>query len=123
MSESVIVVVREGDDARRGEMWVLQAPQEAATLVESLLEAGLEEDRIRVFAGGEMQMRVTLKPLVSLLGDAGPNEELKDERAQEAHVEEADAGESRDAERPSRQQQEDAYIRNGVRFSSQFRSD
>ena len=53
MSTKTLVVVYEQDDDKRGEITIVENPQKAARVVETLLEAGFERDRIRIFTGGE----------------------------------------------------------------------
>ena len=45
MSEAVIVVVSDLDDAKHGEINVVENLQKAARLVETLLEAGFDQTR------------------------------------------------------------------------------
>ena len=51
MSEKIIVLVSDRGDSKHGEVSVLDDPQKAERLVETLLEAGFEPERIRVFTG------------------------------------------------------------------------
>ena len=70
MGNNVIVLVSDLDNAIRGEINVLQDESEATRLVESLIESGFEQERIRVFVGDELQMQVRHRPVVSLSADA-----------------------------------------------------
>ena len=65
MAANTIVMVLDADDQKRGEMHVLGTSHEAERLVESLLESGLPQDRLRVFSADLMQMTVVSKPIVS----------------------------------------------------------
>ncbi len=58
MSEQVMVIVADLDDPKHGEINVVESVHKGARLVETLLEAGFDEARIRVFSGAEMDMRV-----------------------------------------------------------------
>ncbi len=69
MTTRVIVLVADRNDPRHGEITIRDNTAEAERLVETLLEAGIEQDRIRVFAGGEMDAQVTHRPVVALVVD------------------------------------------------------
>lgn len=109
----ILVTVLDTDDLNRGEITVLDRVERAERYLESLLEDGLDQNRIRVFLASEVEMRVTHKPVVSLggerLGDAqagagtGPTAEGEDSGG---------GGDTQEGE---------PYVRNGVRFSSLFR--
>lgn len=118
MSEAVIVIVSDLDDAKHGEINVVENLQKAARLVETLLEAGFDQTRVRVFSGDELDMRVRHRPVVALVtGDQPPD------GASEAvdHHEKRTTTAATKAE--SRKQEVEAapYERNGVRFSTAFR--
>jgi len=72
MSGKTIVMIYDQDDNKHGEISVMESPQKAARLVETLLEAGFERDRIRVFTGDEMGMQVTHRPVVALVNGGAP---------------------------------------------------
>jgi hypothetical protein len=55
------------DDPKRGEMNVVNDSREAEQLVESLLQSGLVQDRIRVFSASPMDVKVVHRPVVSLV--------------------------------------------------------
>jgi len=123
MSEKTIVMILEQADDKRGEISILDDAHKAARLVETLLEAGFEQDRIRVFTGGEMEMQVTHRPVVALVGgDAPPVEQdsaIDGPAEPEAETEEA-------LPRAKAELQEAGAsvtpgFKDGVRFSSLFR--
>src|ERR1700680_4128440 len=70
MLNKVIVMVSDLDDASHGEINVLDGPELAAHFVETLLESGFEQERVRVFGGDELQMQVHQRPVVSLISNA-----------------------------------------------------
>lgn len=70
MAHNVIVLVSDLDNAIRGELNVLENVEEATRLVETLIESGFEQERIRVFLGDEMQMEIRHRPVVSLASDS-----------------------------------------------------
>jgi hypothetical protein len=72
MAASTIVMVLDLDDPKRGEMNVVNDPREAELLVESLLQSGLHQERIRVFTGAPMEVKVVNRPMVSFV-DAVPD--------------------------------------------------
>src|SRR3990172_3244659 len=88
MSEPVMVIVADLDDAKHGEINVVESTQKAARLVETLLEAGVDQGRIRVFSGGEMDMRVRHRPVVAIVSgnEAAANVETEEEVAAEQPV-------------------------------------
>jgi hypothetical protein len=63
--------VGDPDDPQRGEITLMENLTKAARLVEALLEAGFEKERIRVFSGSEEHVHVTYRPVVSFLGVDG----------------------------------------------------
>jgi len=128
MSEQVMVIVADLDDPKHGEINVVEGVQKGARLVETLLEAGFDQARIRVFSGAEMDMRVRHRPVVALVGG--------DATGEVGHSEDAasnkDSGNSEDASKrtvgagtkaEARKEEVAAqhYERNGVRFSTAFR--
>jgi len=129
MSGKIIVLVSDLDDASHGEVNLMESPDQAAHFVETLLESGFEQERIRVFGGEEMAMQVHHRPVVSLMNSTGrgrKEEPLQEEAPQSQ--EEQEAEEVRVAA-PARartlEYQEVAaaepFVRNGVRFSSMFK--
>jgi len=72
MAASTLVMILDLDDPKRGEMNVVNTPQEAERLVESLLESGFNQERIRVFTADSMEMKVVSKPVVSLIAAGQP---------------------------------------------------
>jgi len=66
MVDKFVLVVSDETDERHGEISVLDTAQKAERLVETLLEAGFEQNRIRVFTGSEAEFVTTYRPVVSL---------------------------------------------------------
>ena len=118
MSESVMVIVADLDDAKHGEINVVESPQKAARLVETLLEAGFDQGRIRVFSGGEMDMRVRHRPVVALV--SGDETEASVETDAEVTAEQPVASSAK-AETSKEAIAADLYQRNGQKFSTAFR--
>ena len=71
MAASTIVMVLDLDDPKRGEMNVVNDPQDAERMVESLLESGLVQERIRVFSASALEVKVVNRPVVSFIDAAG----------------------------------------------------
>lgn len=93
----------------KGEISFFDDAGEAATQAESLLEAGYEQDRIRIFSSDEMEMHVAHKPVVSLTGaDSGATD------SEEASANTDDNG-------ASEGQGEVPGVKDGVRLSSMFK--
>jgi hypothetical protein len=102
---ATIVLIADQDDPKRGEIVTLDDAGEAERLIGGLLEDGCEQDRLRVFGGSEMDMRIAQRPVVALSAD---------------DVEELDAAtaETVDGEATP----DAAFVRDGVRFSSLFKT-
>ena len=66
MSNKFLLVASDESDRKQGEISVLDAAHETERLVETLLEAGLDQERIRVFTGSEAEFVTTYRPVVSL---------------------------------------------------------
>jgi hypothetical protein len=121
-------MVSDLDDAIHGEINVLQSQEEATRLVETLLESGFEQERIRIFVGDEMQMEVRHRPVVSLsTTDTGrtSKEDTPPAKAPEAPDSQEEEPVTVSARARSLHFEEVAaepFIKNGVRFSSLFRA-
>jgi len=124
MAGTIVVMVLEQDDPNRGEIKFLRDSSDAARLAEGLIESGIETERIRVFDASELAMRVAHRPVVSLGTDESDYASapvLEDEPEPVAVL----AGGVED-ELPAQDGQsfsEEPLVRNGVRFSSLFKSD
>lgn len=125
MTRKIIVLVSDLDDAKHGEITALDSAQNAARLVETLLEAGFDTERIRVFNSEEMEMQVTHRPVVALIdgsaevgapeGEEAPAEApARTEKRREAM---ASAVSAAHAAEPASV----PFHKDGVRFSSLFR--
>ncbi len=67
MDETIIVLVSDKDDSKHGEISILDDPQKAERLVETLIEAGFDERRIRVFNGRSSEFQISHRPVVALV--------------------------------------------------------
>lgn len=115
MSAKFIVVVSDRDDSKRAEITVADNPRTAAHLVETLLEAGFERERIQLYTGHQTEMRVSSRPVVALVDElstaSGPGGRpavalaAPEESSWKASEEEAVP-----------------FVKDGVRFSSLFRA-
>ncbi len=101
MTAKVIVLVADRDDPKHGEIVVVDTTTEAERLVETLLDAGFDRERVRVFTGTEMEAQVSQRPKVELVEmgldepaptDGSPAEEEVQpaEALSEAHAAEAE---------------------------------
>jgi len=113
MSGNVIVVLADQDDSRRGEITVVDNPRTAVHLVETLLEAGFQRERIRLFSGERAEMRVSARPVVALVGDPPATDAADSLADRKAEPEPAKFETSGEEATP--------FIKDGVRFSSLFR--
>jgi hypothetical protein len=130
MLNKVIVMVSDLDDASHGEINVLDGPDLAARFVETLLESGFEQERVRIFGGDELQMQVHQRPVVSLISNArGRNEEAprheEEEPAPQARPQQEQVAAFENVAAHAKAVMDEVaaqpFVRNGVRFSSQFR--
>ncbi len=99
MTETIIVLVSDKDDSKHGEISILDDPQKAERLVETLLEAGFDESRIRVFNGRSSEFQVNHRPVVALVDGSseGTRRPAAEGKSREGKAEEpAAAVESRD---------------------------
>jgi len=125
VSEKIIVLVSDKGDSRHGEVSVLDDPQKAERLVETLLEAGFEPDRIRVFAGRASEFQVSHRPVVALMaeGEEGEPPPRPEVALAEAVPATASAEAAPEAEAGAETgEEEGAEVATPVRFSSLFRS-
>ncbi len=88
----------------------------AARVVETLLEAGFDQARIRVFVGGEMGMQVRHRPVVALVVDHEDSEPALDDGMGKVA-----ATSETEAESPKQEVAAELYQQNGRRFSAAFR--
>ncbi len=114
MAAKFIVVVSDQDDAKRGEITVTDNPDRAANLVETLLEAGFDQARIRMYSGDQTEMRVTTRPVVALVDERSPSTAAKGTPAVEAVA-------PRETARKASAAKATPFVKDGVRFSSLFR--
>jgi len=128
-------MVSDLDDGQHGEINIFHEPEKAKELIESLLSSGFEQERIRVFHGDEMEMQVSHRPVVALVGGEGeaapaPKAEAPDAEAPKAEVsatlsEEPEAV-AVTASSPVRAEMREEvaatpFVKDGVRFSSLFK--
>jgi hypothetical protein len=132
--ERIIVLVTDKGDSKHGEVSVLEDPEKAERLVETLLEAGFEQERIRVFSGRASEFKISQRPVVALVADGEelppPEVETVAAAAEPAVAESAIAPapeEGASAQEPQDETAEGEEAPVGeeaapVRFSSLFRS-
>ncbi len=75
MSDKFVLVVSDESDRKHGEISVLNTAHETERLVETLLDAGFDQERIRVFTGSEAEFATTYRPVVSLADEANQTTE------------------------------------------------
>jgi hypothetical protein len=100
MDETIIVLVSDKDDSKHGEISIMDDPQKAERLVETLLEAGFDERRIRVFNGRSSEFEVNHRPIVALVDGSseGTRRPAAEGKSREGKAEEPAAeGKSREA--------------------------
>ena len=123
MPGRTVVMVLDRDDPNRGEIKMLADGNEAARLAEDLLESGVEVERIRVFDAVELALKVAHRPVVSL--GTGTGEEIVAEMPDPLDDVQPLVASLPDAEDEAEGEAVAAepLVRNGVRFSSLFKSD
>ena len=104
----VIVFVADGGDQRFGEVSVFDSSGEAERLLETLLEAGYDQQRLHVFSGAEMEARVSHRPVVALV--TGDQEEVSESESPDAHADQKEADSAGEGEPEA----EPAYGGNGT---------
>ncbi len=80
MAAKIILLVSDSNDSKFGEIIVLDEIRKAESAIEALLEAGFEQERVRVFTGAEINIQVTYRPLVVLASDLADSAEESDHR-------------------------------------------
>ncbi len=116
MSDKFVMVVSDKSDGKHGEISVLNSAREVERLVETLLEAGFDQERIRVFTGSEAEFATTYRPVVSLADEA--NQTAEPRRPARNHGE----PEATDINAEAEVEAVEAHSGNGSSMSSLFRS-
>lgn len=123
-------MVSDLDDGQHGEINIFHEPDKATELIESLLSSGFDQERIRVFNGDEMEMQVSHRPVVALVGgEEGAAVETPPAVAPKADVsasrtEEPEPVAARATPVRAEIREEVAatpFVKDGVRFSSLFK--
>ncbi len=114
MPANIIVMVSDQEDARRGEITVLDNPRKAEVLVQTLLEAGFDQERIRLFSGSRAHMQVSSRPVVALVDEPSPSTPTVGPLVEATLKPEKTV-------RKAREEQPAPFMKDGVRFSSLFR--
>jgi hypothetical protein len=120
-------MVSDREDGRRGEITVAEDPRTAAHLVETLLEAGFEQDRIKLFSGNETEIRVRSRPVVALLDEDSPARSARSyqpaaERSARDETVSEDLSPPAEGEWQAEPVSSTPWVKDGVRFSSLFRA-
>ncbi len=93
MVTQVLVLVAYRDNPQHTEIMVLDERADAERIFENLLEAGIEQERIRIFSGTELHAQVTHKPVVALdVGDTDGSAMESDVPPVEEEIEHEEAG-------------------------------
>jgi len=85
MSDRFVLLVSDENDRKHGEISVLDTAHETERLLETLLEAGFDQERIRVLTGSEAEFVTTYRPVVSSADEA--NQTTNPARSASDHVE------------------------------------
>ena len=92
MSDKFVLVVSDEKDGKHGEISVLDSAHETQRLVETLLEAGIEQDRIRVLEGSQAEFVTVYRPVVNLIDEANQTAERDRPASDQAEPEVVEAG-------------------------------
>jgi hypothetical protein len=114
VSEQALVIISDPDDAKHAEINFAESVPKAAKLVETLLEAGFDQARIRVFVGGEIGMHVRQRPVVTFVDGTESSEPAIESDGVSPTVSAA-------IDSPKQELAAELYAKNGVRFSAAFR--
>ena len=95
MSDKFVLVVSDEKDDKHGEISVLDSAHETERLVETLLEAGIDQERIRVLTGSEAEFATTYRPVVALTDEANQRTEPDGPASDQAEPVEAHSGKGR----------------------------
>ncbi len=125
MSGKVIVVVTDLDNTAHGEINVVESLEEAAELVETLIESGYDQARVRAFAADELHLRVYHRPVVAFTAadEADPVEQPESPSTGKEADQEEDVpvvGAKSAVSLLTAEATPEPFMRNGVRFSTQF---
>ncbi len=102
MSEEFVLVVSDESDGKHGEISVLDTAHKIERLVETLLESGIDQNRIRVFAGAEAEFETIYRPVVNLFDEPNETADLDRPVSDKAGVKAHSGNDrSRDSVRPS----------------------
>lgn len=132
MAGRTVVMVLDRDNPSHGEINMLADGNEAARLAEDLLESGIEIERIRVFDAVELALKVAHRPVVSLGTESGeefaaaPTElldELEPPIPSWSSESQGTVGADAEIDLDGEPVAVEPLVRNGVRFSSLFKSD
>ncbi len=120
MADQIIILVSDRGDEKHGEITVLDDSAKAERLVETLLEAGFEQERIRVFHGSNVAMKVSYRPVVEI-PDGGDNTSRRRDEPSGEDVEAELPAVQGGVEQPSDAAPVTAHLRPTPVFSSHFR--
>ncbi len=127
MANNIMVMIEDPKNAKHGEIKVLSNAEEAASHIESLIESGFEQDRIRAFYADRIEMQVSHRPVVELVSGEDPPATEPLPVSNDDHIEsqsEEPVLVAAGATAGSEIRQEVAaqpFVRDGVRFSSLFK--
>lgn len=127
MESQLLIMIVDPDDPKRVEITSVDSTAQAARMVETMLEAGFDQSRIKIFEGTELEMQVAHRPVVSLVTQDEPGAYVAPPPAQNVEVAvdttvdaTIDAAEVQSDDEPSGDDEE-PFVQNGVRFSSLFK--
>jgi len=114
MTSKVIVLIADAADSKYGEVAVLESTAEAERLIETFLESGYDPERIRAFAGTEIEARVSHRPRVDLVRQEPDPAALAEDTSAVEEIEPATMGKE-DVERSGAESETGAPTAHDVR--------
>jgi hypothetical protein len=121
MDNKFVLIVSDQEEDKHGEITLLETVQEVERLIETLLEAGHERERMRVFCGAEAEFETTYRPVVSLTDGEVETPTRPDREDAPARPQVIEAG-TRAEPVPVQAHGDNGGSGSPVRFSSLFRS-
>ena len=65
-TQKIILFVADRADPKMGELMIIDDAEKAESTIEGLLEAGYDQEHLRVFSGTPSEVAVTHRPVVTL---------------------------------------------------------
>ncbi len=87
-AQKIILFVADPADPNMGELMIIDGGKKAESTIEGLLEAGYDQERMRVFSGTPSEVIVNHRPVVTL-ADSGKSQDESDAKPLETRMSDA----------------------------------